>query len=139
MILILFPISIYNHFTCVIQTTYSLPNNILTAWVASLQTAYCSHGIEQTGSEITDSTRAKKPQHPSKNLYDHRQICYTGHLQLLNNVLTAWVANLQKNTVYCSHGSEQKKLDQRSQILPEIKSLSIYLQSSMTIGKLKHR
>jgi len=29
---------------------------------------------EQTGSEITDSTQPKKPQHPSKNLYERGHI-----------------------------------------------------------------
>ncbi len=33
------------------------------------------HGSQQrTGSEITDSTRPKKPQNPTKKLYDQRNI-----------------------------------------------------------------
>ncbi|XP_016147939.1 chondroitin sulfate proteoglycan 5-like [Sinocyclocheilus grahami] len=41
---------------------------------------------------------------------------------------------LAENTAYCSHGSQ---LGQRSQILPNLKSIGIHLKSSMTRGILK--
>ncbi len=62
---------------CVIPPTYSLPRNISTPRVASLQKTQHTAAMEVskwTGSIITDSTRPIKPRPPTNKLYDHRHI-----------------------------------------------------------------
>ncbi len=64
-------------FVCVILPTDSLPNCILTPWVASwwkTQSIAAMEASKQTGLEIADSTKPKKPELSAKKLYDQRLI-----------------------------------------------------------------
>ncbi len=61
----------------VILPTASLPNSISTPWVTNMwktQRTAAMEASKWTGSETVDSTQPKKPQLPSKKLYDERNI-----------------------------------------------------------------
>ncbi len=72
---------------CVTPPTANLTNSISTARVASWQKTQqiaAMGASKQTGSEMADSDRPKKPRHQSKKLYDQRNI--KTRINQLNNL-----------------------------------------------------
>ncbi len=100
--------------------TYSLPNNILTTWVASLQKTQHTALVELC-KQIADSTRAKKPWHPSKKLYDRKQKPLYCPLRIYPKIFRPPRLPVCRKHSKLQSWMWANELDQRWQILPELK------------------